>query len=74
MVKGVPSATFKNQPEQDELDSTSRLDSTCPLFVRNYAVTDLFQSETNQLKTATSMLKNKKQVDSSYNLENFEVS
>ena len=49
MVKGVLSASFKNQSEQDKLDSPSRLDSTCPLFVRNYAVTDLSQSEKNQL-------------------------
>ena len=53
MVKQVSSATLKNQSELDELDSTSRLDSTCPLFVQNYADTNLFQSETNQLKTAT---------------------
>ena len=55
------STTFKNhskQPsEKDELDPTSRLDSTCLLFVQNFAFTDSFQSETNKLKTATSMLK-----------------
>ena len=49
MVKQVSSATLKNQSELDELDSTSKLDSTCPFFVRNYADTDLFQSEKNQL-------------------------
>ena len=59
MVTGVSNTTFKNQSEQDEFDSTSRLDSVCPLFVRNYAVTDLFQSETNQLKRTPSMLENK---------------
>ena len=45
---------------QDELDSTSGLDSTCPLFVPKFALTDKLKIEMNQLKTPTSMLRKSK--------------
>ena len=52
----ISSTTFKNHSEQpseeDERDPTSRLDSTCVILVQNFALTDSYQSETNQLKTA----------------------
>ena len=43
--------------KQDELDLTPRLDSTYPLFVHVFGFSDSFQSETNQLKTAASMVR-----------------
>ena len=40
MLKKLSSITFKNHseqpPEEDELDPTSRLDSTCLIFVQNF--------------------------------------
>ena len=42
MFKRLSSVTIKNQSEQpseeDELDPTSRLDSTCLIFVQNVAL------------------------------------
>ena len=56
MFKSLSSVTFKNHSEEDELNPTSRLDNTClTFFFQNLALTDSFQSETNHLKTATSM-------------------
>ena len=59
----LSSTTFKNcsdQPsEDDEIDSTSRLVSTCLIFVQNIVLTESFQPETNLLKTATSMVRKK---------------
>ena len=69
MFKGISSATFKKgshryfhseqQSERDEIDSTLRLDSTCPLFVERFAFLDSIQSGTNHLKTAISSLRKK---------------
>ena len=57
----LSSTMFKNQSqlpsEEDELDPTSRLDKYLPNFVQNFVFTDSFQPETNQVKTATSMLR-----------------
>ena len=59
----LSSKTLKNYSEQlsedDELDPTSRLDSTCLTFVQNFVLTESFQSETNLIKTTTSMLRKK---------------
>ena len=55
----LSSRTFNNhskQPsEKDELDPTSRLGSTCLFLSKIFRL--LIHSETNKLKTATSMLK-----------------
>ena len=62
-LKGLSSVRFKNHSEQpaeeDEIDPASRLDSTCLIFAQNFAITDSFQSGTNHLKTAISMLRKK---------------
>ena len=39
-----------------ELGSISKLDITGPIFVQNFVVTVSFQSETNQIRTTTSLL------------------
>ena len=61
MFKRLSSVTFKKNSEQpseeNEIDSNSRLDSTCLIFVQNFAFTDSFQSGTNGFKTVTSMLR-----------------
>ena len=57
----LSSTTYKNHSEQkseeNELDSTSRLDSICLIFGHNFAFTESFQSDTYQLKTVTSIKK-----------------